>query len=401
MNSIQTLNDIAAELSSEQDVTVGKWFGKPCLKVGGKVFAALWGGDMAFKLAGEAHAKALHVEGAHLFDPRGKGHPMKEWVQLPAAQSSMWSRFARLACEYVAGAAQAEKDGQSPSCRGQRRGKASRASGSVQQETFGGERPMTQKTALPFGLWPSPVTPASLAQSLRLSDVAWDDDGETLVWLEGRSDRGVLACATPGQAFRDLTSTLSVRARVGYGGGDMAVGGGYVYFAALDGKTGRDGSTARRCLPGRQRRSRRSLGTWLHPLPLPTGAGWSTSTPWRARTAWPSSTPRASAGRKSWSAAKISTCSPAGTPTARAWPGSRGTIPTCPGTARCSRWPPWTRAAPGCPPSSRSRPWSTSRTWPFFSPNSRPTAARWPTSRTRAAGATCGCTTCRRASTIR
>jgi hypothetical protein len=110
MNDMQGLSDIAAGLNSDRDVTVGKWFGKPCLKVGDKVFAAGWGGDIAFKLTGEAHAQALQVEGAHLFDPRGQGHPMKEWVQIPAAQSSIWSHFARLACEYVAGAAQARKD---------------------------------------------------------------------------------------------------------------------------------------------------------------------------------------------------------------------------------------------------------------------------------------------------
>jgi hypothetical protein len=104
------LEEIAAQFSPDQDVTTGKWFGKPCLKVGGKVFAALWGGDLAVKLAGKAHSEALRVEGAHLFDPRGKGHPMKAWVQIPAAQSSTWSRFARLACEGVAGAAQAKKD---------------------------------------------------------------------------------------------------------------------------------------------------------------------------------------------------------------------------------------------------------------------------------------------------
>jgi uncharacterized damage-inducible protein DinB len=109
-NGMQVLSEIADELSSVQDVAVGKWFGKPCLKVGRKVFATLWGDDMAFKLTGEAHAEALRVEGAHLFDPRGQGHPMKEWVQIPAARSLTWGRFARLACEYVAGAAQAEKD---------------------------------------------------------------------------------------------------------------------------------------------------------------------------------------------------------------------------------------------------------------------------------------------------
>jgi hypothetical protein len=108
---MQKLEEIAAQFGPDRDVTVGKWFGKPCLKVGGKVFAALWGGDLAVKLTGEAHSEALQVAGAHLFDPRGKGHPMKAWVQIPVAQSSTWSRFARLACESVAGAAQEKKDG--------------------------------------------------------------------------------------------------------------------------------------------------------------------------------------------------------------------------------------------------------------------------------------------------
>jgi hypothetical protein len=105
-----TLADVAAALGCEQDVSTGKWFGKPCLKVGGKVFAVLRGSGMAFKLTGEAHSEALQLEGAQLFDPRGKGHPMKRWVHIPAEQSSTWGRFARLACRYVAGGAQAEKD---------------------------------------------------------------------------------------------------------------------------------------------------------------------------------------------------------------------------------------------------------------------------------------------------
>lgn len=115
-DSAQILNQLAAELGPEWNIgtarrlAAGKWFGKPCLKVGGKVFAALWQGDMAFKLAAEDHALSLQVDGARPFDPRGKGSPMKEWVQIPAQQSAAWARFARLACEYVAGAAQAEKD---------------------------------------------------------------------------------------------------------------------------------------------------------------------------------------------------------------------------------------------------------------------------------------------------
>ena len=94
-----------------------------------------------------------------------------------------------------------------------------------------------QRRTLQYGLWPSPVSPQSLAEGLRLSDVAWDSDGETLVWLEGRSDRGVLVCLPAGEeAPRDLTTTLSVRARVGYGGGDFGVAGGWAYFSEASGR---------------------------------------------------------------------------------------------------------------------------------------------------------------------
>ena len=88
-------------------------------------------------------------------------------------------------------------------------------------------------TTRPYGLWESPITPTMLAQGLRLTDVGWDTDGESLVWLEGRSDRGVLVTVRlDDPASRDLTSDLSVRAMVGYGGGDFAVGHGHVYFVS-------------------------------------------------------------------------------------------------------------------------------------------------------------------------
>ena len=53
------------------------------------------------------------------------------------------------------------------------------------------------------GLWPSPSGPQSLAEGLRLSDAA--------------------------------TVEYSVRARVGYGGGDLRVVGGSVYSSAANG----------------------------------------------------------------------------------------------------------------------------------------------------------------------
>ncbi|HZD56557.1 MAG TPA: S9 family peptidase [Anaerolineales bacterium] len=88
-----------------------------------------------------------------------------------------------------------------------------------------------------YGLWDSPVSPTGLGRGITFSDVAWDQDG-TLVWREVRSGRGVLMVQKPdGQAGRDLNSDLAVRAGVGYGGGDFAVGHGMVYF--VEAETGR------------------------------------------------------------------------------------------------------------------------------------------------------------------
>ena len=85
----------------------------------------------------------------------------------------------------------------------------------------------------PYGMWPSPITPAALSLDKRLSDVCWDTASESLVWLEGRSGQNVLVAAEPGgDAPRDLTPALSARARVGYGGGDMSVAHGRVLFSA-------------------------------------------------------------------------------------------------------------------------------------------------------------------------
>ena len=102
---------------------------------------------------------------------------------------------------------------------------------------------MSNKVIRPFGLWDSPITPKSLAGGLRFSDVLWDSDGKSLVWLEERSDRGILVCAPLGEAPRDLTLDLSVRAQIGYGGGDFTVAGGTVYFVERSGRLYRQSLT--------------------------------------------------------------------------------------------------------------------------------------------------------------
>jgi dipeptidyl aminopeptidase/acylaminoacyl peptidase len=83
----------------------------------------------------------------------------------------------------------------------------------------------------PYGLWPSPISPRGLAHSLRLNDVQWDDDGRTLVWVEGRSDRSLLVAQQGDDAPRDLTPVgLGVRARIGFGGGEFGLHRGQLVF---------------------------------------------------------------------------------------------------------------------------------------------------------------------------
>ena len=52
-------------------------------------------GAMVFKLPDQdAHADALALDGAHLFDPGGNGRPFKEWVVVPFAHEPEWESFA-------------------------------------------------------------------------------------------------------------------------------------------------------------------------------------------------------------------------------------------------------------------------------------------------------------------
>ena len=92
-----------AEALAGRGVSASKMFGMPCLKAGGKAFAGVFGGAMVFKLGGDAHAGALELKGAELFDPADMARPMKEWVVVPPAHAKKWSDLAEQARDYVAG----------------------------------------------------------------------------------------------------------------------------------------------------------------------------------------------------------------------------------------------------------------------------------------------------------
>lgn len=85
-----------------------------------------------------------------------------------------------------------------------------------------------------YGLWDSPISTISMAKGIEFSDVAWNSKG-VVAWREARSDQGVIVLKEPGnQAPRDLNNDYSVRAKVGYGGGDFTLGEDFVYFVEAD-----------------------------------------------------------------------------------------------------------------------------------------------------------------------
>ena len=91
---------------------------------------------------------------------------------------------------------------------------------------------------LPFGTWPSPVTPdAIVAETIRLASVSLD--AGRIGWLEGRPGEGgrnVLVRAAAAGHIEDITPTpFNVRSRVHeYGGGAYAVSGDRVWFSNFE-----------------------------------------------------------------------------------------------------------------------------------------------------------------------
>lgn len=94
--------ELVTRLESTEGVQAGQMFGKPCLKIHGKAFAAQHKETVVFKLARTEHAKAIALQGAVLWDPSGKGRPMKEWVALAVTHSQHFDALADAALAYVA-----------------------------------------------------------------------------------------------------------------------------------------------------------------------------------------------------------------------------------------------------------------------------------------------------------
>ena len=80
----------------------GSMFGYPSLNIGRKPFA-FWNADTnghaAFKLPADLREDLLLRDGFDLFDPAGKGRPMKAWVQVSVSRAGEWPALARAAYE--------------------------------------------------------------------------------------------------------------------------------------------------------------------------------------------------------------------------------------------------------------------------------------------------------------
>src|SRR5262245_18041051 len=95
---------------------------------------------------------------------------------------------------------------------------------------------MPAKKTLPFGTWPSPLTPTSVAKGSRRFGTI-QAAGGAIYWSESRPEDGgrqvILKMAKPGaeKAEEVLPAPFSARSRVHeYGGGEFLVAGETIYF---------------------------------------------------------------------------------------------------------------------------------------------------------------------------
>jgi hypothetical protein len=91
--AIKENSPLPALLKLVKSSEISQMFGKPCLKHNGKAFAAWHQDCMIFKLKGEERELALQLKGAKMWDPSGKGRPMKEWIQLGKIHEAQFKKL--------------------------------------------------------------------------------------------------------------------------------------------------------------------------------------------------------------------------------------------------------------------------------------------------------------------
>jgi hypothetical protein len=101
VNAQERYDEIADDLAARNpEVELGQMMGMPAIKANGKMIGGFSRSEeaMVFKLTDPMERElALALTGAHLFDPSGRGRPMKEWVVVPQDHAERWPELARQA----------------------------------------------------------------------------------------------------------------------------------------------------------------------------------------------------------------------------------------------------------------------------------------------------------------
>jgi hypothetical protein len=102
VNAGAAFDSIAEELLREPGVEEGTGFGtNPGLRVSGRIFAMLVGGELVVKLPAERCAELKTGDGARTFQVGTR--TMREWVSIDSARSQDWDALAREALAFVRG----------------------------------------------------------------------------------------------------------------------------------------------------------------------------------------------------------------------------------------------------------------------------------------------------------
>jgi hypothetical protein len=100
--SLDQFHQIGKQLAEDHPDSISQMFGKPCLKVNKKAFAAFYKESMVFKLGAIEVIQMLNkYKGSENWDPSGKKRPMKDWIQIPSEYNEEWKKMAINAMNFV------------------------------------------------------------------------------------------------------------------------------------------------------------------------------------------------------------------------------------------------------------------------------------------------------------
>lgn len=102
MTAVDEYQKIVHHLAQTHGAEPGQMFGKQCIKVKGKAGLALFSDYVVFNFLRAEHELAMSLTGSTLWDPSGKGRPMKGWVQVCTGYRDHFVELAKAAADYVA-----------------------------------------------------------------------------------------------------------------------------------------------------------------------------------------------------------------------------------------------------------------------------------------------------------